>query len=209
MLGLKDIQNEQNMQVIEQVFKKLYYQNMYDLDLMEDMIMLTPARKDICTDIGTGTIRASTFNYLVKNILWINVCLYVNEDFRSCFDDAIAIEKALTQVNDLEYKDFREDMILSNSEDGTPKSFVVDFTKYNPSVSDTVISFMIQDLQVFKECDMLSVYTELMETFDEMTLQSLRYIIHNMVYIVNAMDKNGVFHKYVTLVVDSVRKQLS
>lgn len=209
MQGISVIENAENVSTIEKVYASIYDAKLYDLELMEDMILLTPKRDDVCTNIGTDKIQVSTFQYVVQNILWINVCLFVNEDFRSCFDDAIAIEKALTQVNDIDYQDFRDDMALASNSNAVRQNYTIDFTKYNKQLCDTIIIQMAKNMKSFDTYGMIPVYKELMDEFKIQEIRSIQYILHNMVYVVNAMNWNDVFNKYVRIVVDKVRDQLS
>lgn len=211
MTGLSDLKDQNTIDTIEKCLRRLYSGRMYTVDQIEDVFLLTPERSERCTNIGTDEIYKDVLEFVTENIYWINVCLYVNEDFRNCFDDAIAIEKALTQVNDVEYTDFREDMMLDADSGVYRQSFAVDLTSYNENVANTIINRISRAEQAFRNSDMMSVYLELSASAlqESELLASLQYIIYNLVYVVNAINRNGIFHKYVTLVVDSVKEKLA
>lgn len=194
---------------IEKTLMKVYKKPIYNIGQIEDIVLFTSERTNY-SNIGTDCIRLSKMMYMLENIYWINVCLFVNKDFRSCFDDAIAIEKALLQVNDIEYNDFREDMILADEEDAMgDKSVPIDLSNYSDKMEMAIMSRLDNAAQVFYRAGMTDVYDDLIDTFDRQLEAEIMYTIHNMVYVINAMNRNGVFNKYVRLVVDSVKKQLS
>lgn len=183
----------------------------YDIDRLEDMELTLPEQQKIY-NIGTSSITARTMNYLLQNVYWINVCLLVNADFRSCFDDAIMIEKALMQVDDIQYRDFRDDMTLPVSDDdlSNTKSFGVNFGSYRGSVEGLVLSQFQKAWDRFIDSGMTDAYQALLDEVPRNRDMGPAFlnIIHAIVYVVNAMNRNGVFDKYVRLVVESVKKQL-
>ena len=63
--------------------------------------------------------------------------------------------------------------------------------------------------QKFFNAGMTEVYEDLLNTFERRTQLEVTYTIHNLVYVINALNRNGVFNKYVRLVVESVKNQLS
>ena len=148
--------------------------------------------------------------YILENIYWINVCLFVNEDFRSCFDDAIMIEKTLLQVNDQEYQDFKDDMTLDDpNQKGPDKNVVINLSNHSDKMEMALFARIEDAKQKFFNAGMTEVYEDLLNTFEKRTELEVSYTVHNLVYVINAMNRNGVFHKYVRLVVDSVKEQLS
>lgn len=212
MQGLDKL-NSLSRESVKKILGLMYETGMYDTALMEDTVLFTEGRVDF-PNIGTDAIRLSTMMYLMENSYWINVCLFVNEDFRACFDDAIMIEKALLQVNDLEYQDFRDDMTLDDKDaPANDRNVPINLSRYNDKMEMAIISKISSDKQsarqLFFQAGMMDVYEDLMHDFDRKTEESVSYTIHNFVYVINAMNRNGVFCKYVKLVVDSVKKQLS
>jgi len=209
MQGLDVIKSERTKEAVSKILNLLYSKELYNTENIEDLVLFTEERSNYST-IGTDTIRASVMAYILQNIYWISVCLFVNEDFRSCFDDAIAIEKALLQVNDQEYEDFRDEMTLdSDSKSGTDANVRIDIDKYSDKVERMLCSTISNSSKAFENAGMKDVYLELMTSFEKKVLAEMQYTIHNFVYVINAMNRNGVFYKYVNLVVDSVKKQLS
>lgn len=209
MQGLDVIKSERAKDTIRKMLDLMYSPNLYDTDEIEDLVLFTEERTNYST-IGTESIKMSTMRYMLTNMYWISVCLFVNADFRGCFDDAIAIEKALLQVNDQEYEDFRDEMTLDSSDDsGTDAEIVINIDNYNDQMEVMLCNGLSKASQEFINAGMKDVYLELMDTFDKKTLAEIRYTIHNMIYVINAMNRNGVFKKYVRLVVESVKKQLS
>lgn len=208
MQGLDVIKSERTKESIAKLLNLLYANNMYDLDYIEDLVLFTEERENYST-IGTENIRTSVFKYILTNIYWINVCLFVNEDFRSCFDDAIAIEKALLRVNDQEYEDFRDEMTLDTDDGGKTDTYIeIDIDRYNNVVDEAIKNSIMSASRDFEKAGMTDVYLELMKNFDSKTLSEISYVIHNLLYIINALNRNGVFNKYVRLVIESVKKQL-
>lgn len=197
-------------EAIEKLLGIAYPPGLYDPGLLEDLILATPERENY-SSIGTDGIKQSRMLYLFDNLFWVSVCLFVNKDFRDCFHDAILIEKALLQVNEEEYADFRDDMVLAGDEDADMGDrFVrINLARYSSSADMAFRSRLEGSKQKFWSAGMMDAYEELSDGFDAETKASVSYVIHNMLYMVNALDKNGVFNKYVHLVVDSVRDQLS
>lgn len=194
---------------IEKLLRTIYSKSIYDLNQIEDIVLFTEGRKEY-PNIGTDVIKLHTMTYILENIYWINVCLFVNEDFRSCFDDAIMIEKALLQVNDQEYQDFRDDMTLDDpNQKGPVRNVVINLSNHTDKMEMALFARIEDAKQKFFNAGMTDVYEDLLNTFEKRTELEVSYTIHNLVYVINAMNRNGVFHKYVRLVVDSVKEQLS
>lgn len=186
----------------------LYPVKFYDPGLMEDLVLATSDRS-MYPNIGTDKISLRCLKYVLDNAWWISVCMFVNDDFRSCFDDAIMIEKALLQVNDKEYEDFRDDMTLP-SDTAEPDKFVsVRLDSYSEAMERSLLSMLGVSRKAFTKAGMDEAYAELLDTMDRKARTETASIVHNLLYVLNAMNYNGVFKKYVTLVVDSVKKQLS
>lgn len=183
------------------------YGSRYDPVQTEDIALYTERRSEF-PNIGTNNMQLSCMKYMMNNIYWINICMYVNEDFRACFNDAITIEKALLQVNDEEYQDFRDDMTL---EDPSPedKKIDINLSNYSNVMEMSIRNNIDVAKMAFYKAGMTEVYDDLARNFDRKTASEISYIAHNMLYVINAFNRNGVFRKYVTLVVDSVKKQLS
>ena len=206
MEGLKPL-NPLVQSAAEKMLARLYKPNMYDLNSFEDVILFTERRTEY-SNIGTDAIDFNTMLYMIENIYWINVCLFVNNDFRACFEDAITIEKALLMVNDQDYEDFREEMTLDEDK-GPDKTVSINLSTYNDKMEMAIVNRMDKCRQEFYQAGMTDVYDDLIATFENKTAIEITYIIHNMIYVINAFNRNGVFKKYVTLVVDSVKQQLA
>ena len=206
MEGLKPI-HSLTQSAIEKILERLYKPKMYDLNSFEDVILFTNRRTEF-SNIGADCIKFSHMLYLIENIYWINVCLFVNSDFRACFEDAITIEKALLMVNDQDYEDFRDEMTLDEP-DANDQTVNIDLASYNDKMEMAIIHRMDKCRQDFYQAGMTDVYDDLIATFEEKTALEITYIIHNIIYVINAFNRNGVFKRYVMLVVDSVKKQLS
>ena len=185
-----------------------YDKGLYDIGQIEDIVLFTEKRSEY-QSIGTDMMDLDNMKYMCDNIFWINICLYVNADFRACFNDAITIEKALMQVNDVEYQDFRDDMTLDDDDGKVHKNFPIELSSYNGNVEAALTNMLKKARNDFFNAGMTDVYEDLSKGFDSKSAQEIAYVIHNMVYVINAFNRNGVFRKYVTLVVDSVRKQLN
>lgn len=209
MTGMSGVEPRTAM-ALERYCKILYGDKLYDMDAFEDMVLATAERENY-SNIGTDTLKLSTLKYVTSNAFWINVCLFVNSDFRDCFHDAILIEKALMQVSDVEYQDFRDDMTLESDglADTGDRLMPVRLDSCSPSTERVFENMLKNNENAFYNAGMSEAYGELLDTMDRQTAQDTSYVIHNAVYMTNAMDKNGVFNKYVHLVVDSVKKQLS
>lgn len=180
-----------------------------DIENMEDLVLWTDERRTY-PPIGTECTTARVMNYLSVNADWINVCLFVNADFRACFSDAIMIEKALLQVSDIDYKDFREDMVLaSDKERATDTRLDIHLENYSSKMADILTNLMSNGRSAFFKAGMSEAYDELLSTLNRAEATEVAYVMYNMMYVVNAMTYNGVFNKYVRLVVDSVKRQLS
>lgn len=208
MQGLDVLKSPKTAEAIRTLLDGVY-DNTGDPNEIEDILLFTDGRSNY-SDIGTDSIKKSTMEYILKNIFWINVCLFVNEDFRNCFEDAIVIEKALLQVNDVEYTEFRDDMTLNDDENGVADpNILVNIDRYDQNIYGVIIQSIQKAAKSFDICGMTDVYEELNTGFDEQTKINVQHIIHNLVYVINAMNRNGVFRKYTKLVVDSVKDQLS
>ena len=219
MQGLDVIRNANTRNIIEDILKALYtspMNNLYNLNQLEDLVLFTSRREEFA-NIGTDAIQISKMQYILDNVMWMGICLFVNEDFRKCFDDAIAIEKALLQVTDLEYKDFRDDMTLESDDEVNGKSLKIDIEQYNPDMAALISKYLKRAIKNLKMADFDGVYKDLINTisvdtsdsFDPNVLESIRYVIHNYVYVINAMNRNGFFNKYVRLVIDNVKFKLT
>lgn len=209
MTGLEGIEPRTGM-ALEKALRTMYPPELGSPEELEDLILLTPEREN-WADIGMGKKYLGTVKYMVVNAFWINVCLFVNADFRECFHDAILIEKALLQVTDSEYADFRDDMVLADAEDRDmyDRQMAIDFSRYSSQMDSTFNGILAKAKQQFFEDGMSDAYDELANGFDRETKESVAYVVANMAYVANAMDLNGVFNKYVHLVVDSVIEQLA
>lgn len=208
MQGLDGV-NSLTKESIEKILSRIYKSSIYDTSQIEDIVLFTEGRTEF-PNIGTDVIQLDHMMYITENIYWINICLFVNEDFRSCFDDAIIIEKALLQVNDLEYQDFREDMILDESDDkATNKNVTINLSHYSDKMEMALLNRIDNAKQKFFKAGMTDVYDDLITSFDNGIRMEVSDIIHNLVYVINAINRNGVFRKYVKLVVESVKNQLS
>ena len=194
---------------IVELLKILYPRGVCDPTLLEDMELASEEGRAGFPDIGTKTVRLSTFRYLIENMFWINVCLFVNQDFRDCFADAVLIEKALLQVNDMEYEDFRADMTLASrdpAEDAKLLGVAID--RPSARFGELMASTLRKSKDRFNADGMTGAYEELAESFTAEERDAVKAAAEALVYVVNAMNRNGVFDKYVRLVVDSVKKQL-
>lgn len=208
MTGIEGI-HALTAECMKRIGSRLYPDSKFDIQKMEDLVLATEDRT-MYPDIGTDHTNVRVMNYMATNADWINVCLFVNEDFRACFNDAIMIEKALLQVSDVDYKDFREDMVLaSDKARETDKSIPIRFDKYNRQMEDIVMNYMNNGHSSFFSAGMTEAYSELMSEMSRQEREEVSYIAYNMIYVLNAMTWNGVFNKYVNLVIDSVKKQLS
>lgn len=190
---------------------KLFYDmEKLDMDRFEDLILATPARKAYA-DIGTDCIRQDTLQYLVANMAWINVCLFVNEDFRSCFRDAILIEKALLQVSKSEYDDFRDEMSLASeaTDLGRNQTIGVNLAAYDPKIDMSIGGTLMTGMERFFAMGMSEAYNTLVNGLSGAELEETNYVAYNLVYFVNALNRNGVFNKYVRIVIENVKKQLA
>ena len=188
--------------------KALYTRNLCDLSQIEDIELFTDGRANY-PNIGTGEIRMNNMKYVAEHAFWINVCLYVNKDFRACFNDAITIERALQMVNDQEYADFRDEMTLDSDDADLGPAVAINFSRYSDKLDGFVDMLMSKARTEFRNAGMIDVYDDLAINMDRADVTDVSFIINNMVYIINAFNRNGVFRKYVTLVIDSVRKQLT
>lgn len=190
---------------------KLFYDlEKMDLDRMEDLILATPARKAY-QDIGADCIRQDTMSYLAVNLPWINVCLFVNEDFRACFKDAILIEKALLNVSPGEYAEFREEMTLASeaTDLGRNRTIPVNLSVYDGKTDAALGSALMGGLKALFAMGMSDAYNELVKSLSGQELEDTNYVAYNLVFFVNALNRNGVFGKYVRIVIDNVKKQLA
>lgn len=201
--------HKMTLEAISEIYGRMYRGQGYDVSQLEDLVLMTSERTTY-PDIGTDKISSAVLGYACQNADWINVCLFVNADFRSCFTDAIMIEKALLQVSDMDYKDFREDMVLASDKDrAAGKNIPIRLDEYSQRTADTIENIMSKGHTAFFDAGMTEAYDELMNGMDRDERDEVAYIAYNMMYVMNALNRNGVFRKYVTIVVDSVKKQLS
>lgn len=215
MTGTKSIKIETKM-AIEQKLGLFFPEGMFDMERFEDLALATPQRKNY-SDIGMGEVNLSVLQYVMANIDWINICLFVNDDFRSCFYDAIMIEKALLQVSRSEYLDFRDDMSLDKDTTGKggpgDRLVNVDFSIYSMGMDSSIGSLIMPAHSKFIGDGNQEAYFEILDDLRKSpgdgALSRVEYAVYNFIYVLNALQYNGVFRKYVTIVVDNVKKQLS
>lgn len=204
-----ELVHEDTRRFMSDICRRFFPDGKIRIDDMEDLVLWTKER-DTYPPIGTESTTSRVMNYIGCNADWINVCLFVNEDFRACFNDAIMIEKALLQVSDIDYKDFREDMVLaSDKEQATDTKVDVSLDTYSRKMESILTNFMNNGRVSFFNAGMTEAYDELLGSMSDSERSEVAYIMYNIMYVVNAMTYNGVFNKYVRLVVDSVKKQLS
>lgn len=199
--------NPMTKEALSRHMSRMYPDGMFRLDDFEDLILATPQRTQYA-DIGMGTLDGDTFIYALQNLPWINICLFVNGDFRSCFCDAVMIEKALLQVSRREYLEFREDMTM-DGDDGLPgKKVGVNFAAYDQKTDNVVGTLISSGFKVLSESGTADAYDLLLKELDGEAMDKTKYAVYNLVYLVNALEHNGVFRKYVNIVVENVKKQL-
>lgn len=199
--------NPMTKEAVSRHMSRLYPDGMFRLDDFEDLILATPQRTQY-SDIGLGTLDSEMFVYALQNLPWINICLFVNGDFRECFCDAVMIEKALLQVSRREYLEFREDMTM-DGDDKLPKGKIgINFAAYDQQTDDAVAALISSGSRVLSESGTSEAYDLLLKELSGEALDRTKYAVHNLVYLINALEHNGVFRKYVTIVVENVKKQL-
>ncbi len=210
MTGLEMIDNRSKI-AIAQCMERFYPKSMADISMLQDMALATASGRKGYNDIGTDSVRQDIVSYVTDNFAWINVCLFVNEEFRACFRDAILIEKALLQVSRDDYRMFRDDMVLASEANdlGGLKCVHVDLSVYDQE-RESLISMMLSNgYTEFMRAGMTDAYNELRDTLPGREKEELLNILYNVLYFVNAINYNGVFRKYVKIVVDNVKKQLA
>mgnify|MGYP006990157164 CR=1 FL=1 len=94
--------------------------------------------------IGMGEIDKDMFIYALTNLPWINICLFVNDDFRECFCDAVMIEKALLQVSRREYLEFRDEMTMDGDSDLPAASIAVNFASFSQEIDSAIGTLIAQ-----------------------------------------------------------------
>lgn len=193
---------------ISQRFLRFFDDGVIELENLEDVILATPRRTEY-TDIGMGEIDRAKLIYLLNNMSWIFICLFANQDFRECFYDAVMIEKALLQVSREEYRDFREDMLLDEKGAMPGAKIGIDFTKYNGKLDSELGAMLSASMDILTQSGTSDAYWLLERELKDEALERTRFAVYNMVYLLNAIQHNGVFYKYVTIVVDNVKKQLA
>ena len=209
MLGLEALHADTRTALMKSM-SRYYGENFLDGTRFEDMVLATPERSK-WADIGTDWIYKNIFEYIIANYKWINICLFVNADFRDCFRDAVLIEKALLQVSRKEYADFRDDMTLASEANKfvTEPRLTVNLAAYDTATS-AIIDKMIEDgMKDFYRAGMSDAYTMLLTSLEPDAMEGTKFAAYNIVYVANALARNGVFRKYVSIVIDNVKKQLS
>ena len=209
MLGLEALHMDTKTAFMR-AMDRYYGSGFLDPERFEDMVLSTPERKK-WADIGTDWIPRSVLEYVVANYQWINVCLFVNADFRDCFRDAVLIEKALLQVSRQEYLDFRDEMTLASEANklAAEERVGINLAAYDISVDNGLNGMIQMGMQGFYRAGMTEAYAALLGTLEDDAMDGTKFAAYNILYVANAMSRNGVFRKYVNIVIDNVKKQLS
>lgn len=209
MLGLEALHIDTKM-AFTRGMDRYYGKGFLEEGRFEDMVLATPERRK-WADIGTDWIPGSVLQYILDNYQWINVCLFVNADFRDCFRDAVLIEKALLQVSRKEYLDFREEMTLaSEANRGVGDDRIgINLSAYDLQTAMAMDNMVEAGMKNFYRAGMSEAYATLLGTLDPDAMDGTKFAAYNIIYVANAMARNGVFRKYVSIVIENVKKQLS
>lgn len=202
------LMNPMTKTVISQCVQQLFEKNDIDLENLEDVILATPRRVEY-NDIGMGVIDSEKLIYLLSNMSWIFICLFVNQDFRECFYDAVMIEKALLQVSREEYRDFRDDMLLDGKNIMPQGKTGVDLSVYDAKTGTNLPAILSKSMMELVTSGTSEAYWALESELAGEALERTKFAVYNMIYLLNAIQHNGVFYKYVYIVVDNVKKQLA
>lgn len=206
MTGLIHV-NPMTKEAITRHMSRCFPDGMFPLEKFEDMSLATPARSKYA-DIGMGEIDKDMFIYALTNLPWINICLFVNDDFRECFCDAVMIEKALLQVSRREYLEFRDEMTMDGDSDLPAASIAVNFASFSQEIDSAIGTLIAQGYTLLVGSGTHEAYDLLLKELSGDALEKTGYVVYHLVYLINALRHNGVFRKYVTIVVENVKKQL-
>lgn len=205
--GVSNIKCHESVDQIENLTNKFWTKDIFKMSEIIDIGLLSEECRQNYANIGIKNISQDVLDFVLNNIYWINICLYVNQDFREAVYDSIVIEQALGEVDESDYVDLRDDMRIAsvinarsqlnydvNIDKPLPQN---DVQRFNKNVADS-----LNDIKSFK---LDNIYTELQRSLTGGVYDQVVLIDNNLVYALNAFDKNDILYKYVTLVVKNVR----
>lgn len=205
--GVSNIKCHESVDQIESLTSKFWAKNIFKMSEIIDIGLLSEECRQNYANIGIKNISQEVLDFVLENIYWINICLYVNKDFREAVYDSIVIEQALGEVDTNDYIDLRDDMRISsvtnsrsqvnydvNIDKPLPQS---DIQRFNKNVENS-----LNDVKSFK---LDNIYAELQRSLTGDVYDQIVLIDNNLVYALNAFDKNDILYKYVSLVVKNVR----
>lgn len=205
--GVNNIKCQQSVDQISGLTDKFWTKNLFQMSDIIDIGLLSEECRQNYANIGIKNISQDVLDFVLNNIYWINICLYVNQDFREAVYDSIVIEQALGEVDESDYVDLRDDMRIASVINGRSQSnYDVNIDKPLPQNDvqrfNRNIEESITDLKSFK---LDNIYDELQRSLTGDVYNQVVLINNNLVYALNAFDKNDILYKYVTLVVKNVR----
>lgn len=209
--GVKNVKCAQSVEQIQGLTDKFWTKNLFQMSDIVDIALMSEEGRQNYSNIGSDSISQDVMDFVLNNIHWINICLYVNSDFREAVYDSIVIEQAIGEVDESDYTDLREDMrIPSLFQKRSQSKYSVnidkplpanDFQRFLKNINDSSV-----DLKNFR---LDNIYAELQQNLTGDTYNQVVLINNNLVYAMNAFDKNDILFKYVQLVVENVRNILN
>lgn len=209
--GVRKVKCNQSIEQIQALTDKFWSKNLFNMADVIDIGLLSEELRQEYASIGSESISQDVIDFVFSNIHWINICLYVNADFREAVYDSITIEQAISEVDEDDYIALREDMRIASlfqSRSQSKYSVNIDMPLPGNDVQRFVqnISSSAGEMQKFK---LEQIYRDLQSSLTGDVLNQVVSINSNMVYALNAFDKNDILFKYVQLVVTNVRNILS
>ena len=209
--GVRKVKCNQSIEQIQALTDKFWSKNLFNMADVIDIGLLSEELRQEYASIGSESISQDVIDFVFSNIHWINICLYVNADFREAVYDSITIEQAISEVDEDDYIALREDMRIASlfqSRSQSKYSVNIDMPLPGGDVQRFVqsIGSSAGEMQKFK---LEQIYRDLQSSLSGDVLNQVVSINSNMVYALNAFDKNDILFKYVQLVVTNVRNILS
>lgn len=209
--GVRKVKCNQSIEQIQNLVNKFWSKNLFDMDNVIDIGLLSEELRQGYASIGIESISQDVIDFVFSNIHWINICLYVNDDFRDAVYDSVVIEQAISEVDESDYIELRDDMRIASLFQSRSQS------KYSVNIDIPLPGNDIQrflnsigssegEMQKFR---LEQIYKDLQASLSGNALNQVVSINSNMVYALNAFDKNDILFKYVQLVVTNVRNILS
>ncbi|MCQ2522099.1 MAG: hypothetical protein MJ105_06950 [Lachnospiraceae bacterium] len=141
--------------------------------------------------------------YLLNNISFITLLLIANEEFRDMFKEAVCIEIALEQKNDVLFsKQTRQEMNGDFQLLEPRDNWTISFSSYSEKIYKEINKLTCESFNEIAEYD--DIFDSLVDKLDDLGKIDIGFCVSNFMYLIRAFQENSLFRTYVINAIDNL-----